>query len=363
MISKKSKPAISDLKYQIDHSALGTIIITKPDSSIVYANGAIEEKTGFSPGEAIGKKPSQLWGGAMDKPFYHNLWHTIATQKQPFVGLIKNHKKNGMAYQELLHIAPIVDTGGTIKFFIEINPTDRASDRKIKNFTNRFVHIFREQWANKKTTVDFFLHLFSLPTDKDTGSLEEFLQKILVDPTQETYSNRLEDKELITLAQLDNSHFDTLYQKYFLKIKQYFYKRADPTFAEDLTQETFLQAFKHLPRFTISNASYLTYLLRIAHTVLANHYRLTAHQPITQDMELMQQEPATAVDEATWWDVEKLWKAVHAMPHIEQQVLVLKYREDRLVKDIAQKVGKSENAVKLILSRSRKKLRQALLAF
>jgi len=43
--------------------------------------------------------------------------------------------------------------------------------------------------------------------------------------------------------------------------------------AEDLTQETFLRAFKHLSHFQNRGYSYLSYLLTIAHNVLVNYYR------------------------------------------------------------------------------------------
>lgn len=365
MATKKSKliPQTKNpsLKHEIDNTSLGTIIITAPDSSVLYATNNIQEKTGFAPSEVIGKKPKQLWGGTMDKSFYKDMWQTIGQQKKPFIGSVKNHKKDGSTYTDLLHIAPILDTAGNIKFFIEINPNSSASSSAEPDFTHNFMSHFNKRKINDKTVINFFLRLFSLPgAAGKNNSLETLLQQTLVNPTNTQYHNRLEDSELIHSAQSNNLYFDKLYQKYFLNVKQYFFTRADPAFAEDLAQETFLQAFKYLPRFTVSNASYLTYLLRIAHNILVGHYRLATHNPTTQDMTWLENIPATPVDQAKIWDMDKLWEAVRAMPETEQKILTMKYRQDRLIKDIARTVGKSENAVKLVLSRARKKLRSTL---
>ncbi len=375
MPQKKSKPkqkiTAPALKQKFDDTSAGTIIITAPDASVLYVNKKIQEKTGFSPGEVIGKKPGQLWGGNMPKEFYQNMWQTIGRQKQPFIGWVKNKKKDGTMYSDLLHIAPILNKAGEIKFFIEIDISNALDLSKSPNFDHEFISQFEKQKTGDNA-IGFFLHLFSLSsplgtddfpgaqTQKTDSLLEQFLQKILVEPTQTKYHDRLEDSELIHSAQLNSLRFDKLYQKYYVHIKQYFFKRANPAFVEDLAQETFLQAFKYLPRFTVSNASYLTYLLRIAHNVLASHYRSAAHAPPIQDLDLAENIPAAPIDEAKIWDIEKLWNAIHTMSDIEQKILILKYQQDKLVKDIALAVGKSENAVKLILSRARKKLRRAL---
>lgn len=361
----KEKLDGSTLKQQIDNTSLGTVIVTAPDSSVLYVNKKIQEKTGFAPGEVIGKKPGALWGGKMDRPFYTHLWQTIATQKQPFVGSVTNTKKDGTTYTELLHIAPILDGVGNVKFFIEINPEQSSAPSADSSFTHAFTSQFKKQGFDDRALIDFFLRTFVCSSELSEGAptelLEQFLQHTLVDPTAAHYQNRSDDIRLIQAAQTQSADFDGLYAKYASKIKQYFLKRADPSIAEDLTQETFLQAFKYLPRFTITNASYLTYLLRIAHNILVGHYRLSAHSPLTQDMALIENEPAAAIDQERFWDLEKLWEAVRALPKTEQQILTLKYQQDKLISDIAREVGKSENAVKLALSRARKKLRQSLI--
>ncbi|PIT86329.1 MAG: RNA polymerase subunit sigma-24, partial [Candidatus Magasanikbacteria bacterium CG10_big_fil_rev_8_21_14_0_10_43_6] len=71
-------------------------------------------------------------------------------------------------------------------------------------------------------------------------------------------------------AQQDGAAFGALYSKYYHRIFHYFYERVlkQRGVAEDLAQETFLRAFRHVTFFEHKNASYYTYLLRIAHNVL-----------------------------------------------------------------------------------------------
>jgi RNA polymerase sigma-70 factor (ECF subfamily) len=129
----------------------------------------------------------------------------------------------------------------------------------------------------------------------------------------------------------------------------------DQDVAEDLAQETFVRAYKALPRFTAKGKTYLSYLLSIAHNLLVNYYR--SPRPISIE--------ATGVDvpEEIWSNIETkdhiraLWRAIQQLPSTEKDILYLKYQKGYKVKEIAEIIGKSENAVKLSLSRTQKKLK------
>lgn len=105
------------------------IIITDPDARIVYANYAVQKNTGYNPNEIIGKNPGELWGGNMPEEFYEKMWTTIKTDKRPFVGEVKNVRKDGTEYWQELRVYPIFDKYGDIKIFIGIEPNITA--RKI----------------------------------------------------------------------------------------------------------------------------------------------------------------------------------------------------------------------------------------
>jgi len=95
------------------------VIITDPDAHIIYANRAAEKNTGYAREEMIGKNPGDLWGGNMPKEFYDKMWQVIKTDKQPFVGEVRNKRKDGTEYWQEVHISPILWDNDDIKFFIE----------------------------------------------------------------------------------------------------------------------------------------------------------------------------------------------------------------------------------------------------
>jgi PAS domain S-box-containing protein len=96
------------------------VIITDKNGIILFINRATEIVTGFSVHEAVGKKPSQLWGGHMSKDFYIDMWKDISNNKKPTKLKISNINKNNEKYDIELLISPVLDTRGEIIFFIGI---------------------------------------------------------------------------------------------------------------------------------------------------------------------------------------------------------------------------------------------------
>ncbi len=96
------------------------VIITDKNGIILFINKAVEMATGYSAHEAIGKKPSELWGGHMPKEFYADMWKTMLEKKEPIKLKMTNKKKSGELYDVELLVSPIVDTTGDIIFFAGI---------------------------------------------------------------------------------------------------------------------------------------------------------------------------------------------------------------------------------------------------
>lgn len=82
------------------------VVITDTDAKVIAANKEVERITGFSQEEIIGQNP-RLWGGLMPKSFYDEFWDTIKVKQKPYVGVIKNRKKNGRPYMAALKVTPI----------------------------------------------------------------------------------------------------------------------------------------------------------------------------------------------------------------------------------------------------------------
>lgn len=164
-----------------------------------------------------------------------------------------------------------------------------------------------------------------------------------------------EDTKLVEQAKLQPHTFETLYRKYADKVFNYFWYRTghDKALSEDLMQETFLRAFRDLKKFRIRGYSYLTYLLTIARHLLIDHYRKPTSIPI-EDAENVPYEITEDIERKS--DAEALWHAIQDLPSSNRDVLLMKYQDNKSVKDIATITESTENAVKLNLSRTRKKL-------
>lgn len=166
-----------------------------------------------------------------------------------------------------------------------------------------------------------------------------------------------DDTELVRSAKRDPAQYEALYCKYADKIFNYFWYRTghDRDLAEDLTQETFLRAFRHLPNFRTRNYSYLTYLRRIAHNLLVDHYRKPQHVPV-EDLPTGAAPYEITEELARKSDAEALWRAIQDLPAKQRDILLMYYQDELPVKEIARVMNMSENAVKLTLSRTRKRL-------
>jgi len=168
---------------------------------------------------------------------------------------------------------------------------------------------------------------------------------------------RQADIDIIKRAKLNPKFFQEIYIKYADKIYNYFWYRTghQKNVAEDLMQETFSKAFQHLPKFQIRGYSYLTYLITIAHNILINYYR--KHKLISlEEIGDVPLQITNTVDRKI--EAEKLWKAVQSLSVLERDVILMRYQKEMPIKEIAKVIGKTENAVKLLLSRTRKKLLQ-----
>ncbi|WP_435185998.1 PAS domain S-box protein [Halobellus sp. EA9] len=95
------------------------IFITDRSGEIEYVNPAFEEVTGYRSEEAIGRDPSILKSGQMDRTYYSDLWSTILSGEvwsEPIV----NARKSGEHYHASETIAPITGVDGTIEGFVAI---------------------------------------------------------------------------------------------------------------------------------------------------------------------------------------------------------------------------------------------------
>ncbi len=173
--------------------------------------------------------------------------------------------------------------------------------------------------------------------------------------TDTTRTPPIDQDDIIARAQRNPRLFGNVYEKYFRQVYHYCLFRVSrrSDVAEDLAQETFLHAFVRLPSFQLRGYSYLTYLLRIAHNLLSNHYRRKETLPI----EFVTEIPAESIEPIDGRLISQtVHQALSSLASPEREALLMHYGADMSMRQIGATLGKSENAVKLMVSRVRRKL-------
>lgn len=182
------------------------VAITDENANIIYANRAVEEATGFSYQEIIGKNPADLWGGHMPKEFYEKMWHTIKDEKKPFMGEVKNVRKDGAEIWQEIHISPVLDLEGKVKYFIAVEP-NVTSRKRHEELNGEFTSIVGHQLKAPLTAVKLFLDWLI------SGGGLTTEQKRMVEGAYEN-TKSLSDlvADLLLLRRLDYAHLqsDTL---------------------------------------------------------------------------------------------------------------------------------------------------------
>lgn len=343
----------------LEHS-LGMLVVTDNTGIVAYANEGSERRTGYSVAETIGKKPGHLWGGRMSRTFYDALWKELG-RLRPVVADIENTRKDGRIYGERIHIAPIIGLDTHKRLFIAAQPFHLEGEGAMERFGADFQQVFGVGHQMSETRFLAWVDRWFLG-GKETIGLHRvperlavnFIEAELLDPVRERFAAREEDRLLVVAAQADVRAFHSLYVKYEPRIKHYFIRHLGSSCdtVDDLTQETFYRALIHLPRFTATNASYGTYLLRVAHNLLVNHYR---KKQVIALFDPTCEEAVHAPFPLLSWSERVLDSP--ALRESERQILSMKYQEGFSVREIAVILFLSENAVKLRLSRARRRLR------
>ena len=138
--------------------------------------------------------------------------------------------------------------------------------------------------------------------------------------------------------------------------------------SEDLAQETFITAWKHL-RHLREPGKLRAWLCGIARNRINNFLRREGKEPIRAAEPLESAQNAPAVEplpnDRTISNEEAalLWRSLERIPEIYREPLVLFYREHQSVETVATQLELSEDAVKQRLSRGRKLLADEVAAF
>ncbi len=181
-----------------------------------------------------------------------------------------------------------------------------------------------------------------------------------------------EEKELVRQAQKAPDAFAKLYDQYYPKIFGYILRRtANLEAAQDLTSETFLNALRKLWQFQWRNISFSSWLYKIAANEINQYFRKAEYKKSISLEELEEQgfkpvspnDPESELVEAQekleqHQDFLEIQEKIVRLPAKYQEVIALRFFEQKQIKEIAEILGKKEGTIKSLLHRAVEKLRE-----
>ncbi len=140
-------------------------------------------------------------------------------------------------------------------------------------------------------------------------------------------------------------------------IHQFTSQRQD---AEDLTQETFLKAYRSLPRYRPALA-FAPWLFTIARRTAASHFRSAKHfEELPAEDEPVQENPANLLESRD--EQDSLWRLARTLKPKQFEVLWLRYHEGFSCAETAGIMRTNQVHVKVLLHRARANLSGMLTA-
>jgi RNA polymerase sigma-70 factor, ECF subfamily len=165
-----------------------------------------------------------------------------------------------------------------------------------------------------------------------------------------------DERLLVEAAQQDPARFADLYELNFERVYAYVVKRVqDRAESEDVTAEVFHQALANLKRFEWRGIPFAAWLFRIAANLISDRWQRSGREVCDEDaIELAQVSPAEIEE------VERratVFRLVDTLPAEQKRVVVLRFVEQKSIKEVAKAVRKTEGAVKQLQFRALSTLR------
>lgn len=170
--------------------------------------------------------------------------------------------------------------------------------------------------------------------------------------------NQHDERALIEAAQQDPSRFAELYELHFERVYAYIARRvSDRSVAEELTAHVFHQALANLGKFKWRGAPFAAWLFRIAaNSIVDRAQKLARASSIQSPPEATTTEPnLEQIDR-----IARIYRLVDELPWDQRYVIRKRFAEEKSIREIAQKLSRSEGAIKQLQFRALQNLRARL---
>lgn len=162
-----------------------------------------------------------------------------------------------------------------------------------------------------------------------------------------------DERLLVEAAQRDPRRFAELYELHFRRVYAYVVRRVERREeAEDVTSEVFHHALAKIKSYELRGVPFSAWLIRIAANAITDRWKRTTREgddPVPDDLEDSNAE-----------DIEQcalLSQLVQGLPQDQKRVVLLRFVEQKSIREIASELKRTEGAVKQLQFRALEKLR------
>ena len=162
-----------------------------------------------------------------------------------------------------------------------------------------------------------------------------------------------------------DAEFSDLYRAHLRDVYSYaYYRIGNHHDAEDITEQTFLQAYRHFERAQreARGRPLRPWLIRIAHNLAANYYRDRARKPQTnlEDAGVLPTLHDTEDLVEGREEVQHVLAGVAKLPEDRRDALIMRFALDMDNREIARALGRTDGATKVLIHRAIKQLEEEL---
>jgi len=153
--------------------------------------------------------------------------------------------------------------------------------------------------------------------------------------------------------------FEEIYRDFKDKVESYIRARVnDHHVAEDLTSDVFFKCYKNIERYDPEKAAVSTWVFTIVNNTLKNYYRDRKGTASLDDMEGFEPSFEEDMDRAMRLDEirQYLDEVLEDLEETKRRILLMRYYDEMKTKDIADALGMTPGNVRVILTRTLKKL-------
>ena len=165
-------------------------------------------------------------------------------------------------------------------------------------------------------------------------------------------------------AELDRA-FEDLYRAHLRDVYSYsYYRVGNHHDAEDLTEQAFLQAYRHFERARRESDGrpLRPWLIRIAHNLASNYHRDKSRRPEAA-LDAIEPPSAPHGTEAVVEGREELRRVIANLQHLpddRREALIMRFALDMSNREIARALGRSDGATKVLIHRAIKQLEEEM---